>query len=82
MSILKTVAFSVLRVFLVLPLMLLYYVCEAFRLIFGCLSDGFVDMAKATREITHLPYIRDIEKKIEHAKTADREALLRNLKGE
>lgn len=80
METLKTIAAFVLRLMLFMPLAFLAYLFDGLRILFERLSDGFFDMALATRQITMAPYVKDIERSIEEASQHDRKVLLESLK--
>lgn len=80
MGTLKTIAAFVLRLVLFMPLAALAYLCDGLRLLFERLSDGLFDMARATRQMTMAPYVKDIERSIEDASQHDRRVLLESLK--
>lgn len=80
MRILKTITNFALRLVLFMPLALLAYLCDGLRLFFERLSDGLFDMAKATRQMTEAPYVRDIKASIEQELEERRLAALQSLR--
>lgn len=50
-----------------MPLAALAYLCDGLKCLFERLSDGLFDMARATRQITQAPYVKDIQRQIDEA---------------
>jgi hypothetical protein len=77
----KTLACFGLRLLIYMPLALAGHLCGGLSALFEHVGDGLFDMARATKQITHAPYIRDIEAAVAAAKTRDKERILRELRG-
>lgn len=67
------------RVFLLIPLIILAYLFSGLEELFKRLSDGLFDAATAMRQITMLPYVKDLKKAQEDASAKDLQILLRGL---
>lgn len=80
MKILKTITCFALRLALYMPLAALAYFFDGMRMLFERLSDGFFDMASATRQMTMAPYIGDIATAIEKASQRDMKIMMDTLK--
>lgn len=76
----RTALAFLLRLALYMPLAALAYLCDGLRALFERLSDGLFDMARATRQITRAPYVRELERKIADEEEARRLDLLRRLR--
>jgi len=71
----------ILRIILYWPVAFLAYLFDGLQQLFGRISDGLFDIARSTKQITHAPYVSEIEAGIKKMSEERRKKLLEELRG-
>jgi hypothetical protein len=80
MKIIRMILAGLLRLFLLMPVLLLAVIFDGLARMFEAFNDGLMDMSRKLQQITNSPYYGEWERQIRMMEEDRKEAVLKRMK--